>query len=79
MAKFLILEDMRLIMDNEEVAYTFIDIYGELIKIGKGTPNRDKAICKAIAALYTTKYIVIPGNEPPRNIEFNWGIKDESD
>ena len=66
-------------MNNEEVAYTLIDIYGEFIKIGKGTPNRDKAICKAIAALYTTKYIVIPGDEPPRNIEFNWGNKDESD
>ena len=66
-------------MNNEEVAYALMDIYGELLRMGKNTPNRDKAICKAIAALYTTKYIVIPGDEPPHNIEFNWGIKDESD
>lgn len=54
-------------------------MYGEVLRIGKGTPYRNKVICKAIAALYTTKYIVISGNEPPRNIEFNWGNKDESD
>lgn len=66
-------------MDNEAVAYNLIDTYKVVIRANKSTPTYDKAICKAIAALYTTKYIVIPGNAPPRNIEFNWGIKDESD
>ena len=66
-------------MDNEAVAYNLIDMHKIVIRANKSTPTYDKAICKAIAALYTTKYIVIPRNAPPRNIEFNWGIKDESD